>query len=98
MKRFLAGYAGVGLLIGVVSGLSETPIAEKLIMIIIGFAGGSVLAILRNREPERLGLIGMTLFIFSIFVLVGLFLGFFLGKELEISLRWPPIGPETSTF
>ncbi|MBA7694243.1 hypothetical protein ES703_102850 [subsurface metagenome] len=88
MNWLLGGFAGLGLFVGVVSGLSQTPIIATLLAIIITFAGGSIIAIVRGRDPGQLKVIGKSLIFFSIAALAGFFWGVILRQY-----GCPPLGP-----
>jgi hypothetical protein len=81
MKWLLSGFSCLGILVGIVSGLSRTPIVTTFLTIIITFAGGSIIAILRSRDPEQLKIIGKALVFFSTATLVGVFIGIFLRQS-----------------
>lgn len=92
MKWLFAGFTSLGLLVGVISGLSQTPIVATLLTIIITFAGGSIIAIVRGHDPEKLKLIGKSLVFFSLATLAGVFVGLLL-REYLVVLPLPPMPP-----
>jgi len=91
------GFSSLGLLIGIISGLSETPIAASLLIVIITFAGGSIVSIIRGQDPNKLKVIGQSLFFFSLFTLVGLFVGIFLREPGQVPSLYTPVSPSPIT-
>lgn len=85
MVWFHIGVAFLGLVIGILTGLSRTSVVGTALMLIITFAGGSILAILRHRDRGTLKLIGKGLFFFSVGVLAGCFFAMYL------KFLWPVI-------
>jgi hypothetical protein len=65
------GYVCLGLLVGVLCGLSSSPIAGAFMAALFTFAGGSAAHILERKPAER-RLIGMVILCFSASCLTGL--------------------------
>jgi hypothetical protein len=70
------GYACLGLLVGMLTGLTSSPIAATVLAAIFTLAGGSILPLTRNSDTER-KLVGSLLTGFALLCLVGVLVGIY---------------------
>lgn len=71
MRAFIAGYASLGLLIGVLAGLTSSPVSNILIATLFAFAGGTATYLVDRGKADRRATGGI-LCAFSVLCLVGL--------------------------
>jgi hypothetical protein len=74
------GYASLGLLVGVLTGLTSSPIATTVLAAIFTLAGGSILSLAKNSDVER-RLIGSVIAAFALVCLAGVLAGILLHAD-----------------
>jgi len=72
---FLLGCVFLGLLIGLITGLSISPIVGTVVGLVFAFAGGSIIVLIKGRSETDLDLIGKSLASLSIFMIIGIAIG-----------------------
>lgn len=72
------GISALGLLVGLLAGLSLSPVVGGLLSLIFAFAGSAAGFLPKERTPAQRQALGLLLFFFSIFVIAGLFAGIYL--------------------
>lgn len=72
---FLLGCMFLGLLIGLITGLSISPIVGTVVGLVFAFAGGSIIVLIKGRSDNDLDLIGKSLASLSIFMIIGITVG-----------------------
>jgi hypothetical protein len=94
MKKLVFGYASLGLLVGVLTGLSNSPIASSLLAGLFAFAGGGLgflIEKLNKSEAAELG--GSALTAFSLLCLAGILGGLTIRLNDLLTLRHPTPSP-----
>ena len=74
----ILGQLWFGLLLGLIVGLSASPIVETAIGLLFAFIGGSLVFLIKDRKPEELETIGMCLSVFAFFMILGIIAGILL--------------------
>jgi len=86
-----AAFAATGLLIGLVAGLSMSPVVGTLLPLLFGvIAGGAGFFV--KQTPEHSRICGISLFLLSILCLLGFLLGIRERQGLSWSCLWSPCG------
>jgi len=75
MRWTLLGCASLGLIIGIMTGMSVSPIVSVVVGLIFAFAGGSVIIMIKGRNAEDRIIIGQSIFALSLAALIGVALG-----------------------
>jgi hypothetical protein len=87
----IVGHMSIGLTVGVVTGLSKSPVAGVLLPLLFAFAGGSVLALtaVDGITTQYHDLLGKQLTAFALPTLVGVFIGIACQKrKIELPVSW----------
>ena len=88
MVWLFLGLIVFGLLVGGLTGMSQSPVVSAVLPLLFTFAGGSVVTLSMGRPPGDLELLGKQLVVFGIGTALGVFLGILLrraGYPLPIS-------------
>lgn len=75
---FVFGQMSFGLVIGVVAGLSSSPIVGTLFGLLFAFIGGSIIVLIKGRTEEELALVGKSIGAMSLCIVVGVIVGIYL--------------------
>jgi hypothetical protein len=84
------GMSALGLLVGLLAGLSHSPVVGGLLTLLFGFAGGAAGFLQSGRTPQQLADIGRVLFIFSALVICGILTGIYLRNADPLRVSGPP--------
>ena len=92
MKWLIAGHIVFGLVIGLLTGMSQTPMVSTVLPLLFTFAGGSVvtLSVATGRTDEHRQLLGQQLVTFGGSTALGVYLGILLRLSGHLCL--PLIG------
>jgi len=71
------GFACFGMLIGIITGLTSSPIASAIITALFGFAGGTLLLNFDSKTASQQIKIGVVLLAFSLFCTFGILAGIY---------------------
>lgn len=82
----ISGQAIFGLLIGLMVGLSASPIVNTTVGLLFAFIGGSIVFLIKDRSDEDLNTIGVCVFVMSFFIIIGGGTGMYLrlGNPFDI--------------
>ena len=69
------GLSTFGLCVGLYVGLSVSPIVNSVVSLMFAFIGGSIILLIRGRSVEELSIIGKSVFMISIFMIIGSVVG-----------------------
>ena len=75
---FVTGMAVFGLMIGLLVGLSLTPVVNTVIGLLFAFIGGSIIVLIKGRTEAELSAIGQSVTTISCFMIFGMIVGILL--------------------
>ena len=87
-------FAGLGLLIGLVTGLSASSVVASLLGLLFALMGGSLIVFFRKMEEEQLALAYKAMFALSTACIVGVVVGIVIGEWQVLSPRASGISSE----
>jgi hypothetical protein len=82
----ILGFACLGLLVGVLTGLTSSPITTTILASVFALGGGSLVPLVSKSEAER-KLLGALLSGFALFCLLGVFAGIYIKVNKTLTLR-----------
>lgn len=88
-----AGFAGLGVLVGILAGLSTAQLTTTLLGLLFGFGGGSIIALVQKLDAEAKKAAGLALLTFSLAATAGILGG--LTIRLNDLLRTRPLESTT---